>query len=295
MKIVSYLVCAVALLLSAAEQSFACRCVKQPAAGDLTPYAAVFSGEVRIIKKQGGGRAVIFSVEQLWKGALGSEVVMYEGNSSCDVRFKQGTRYLVYAMNQTEDARLRTHACTRTNRLENATDDLNALGASNQPLASRDETLDAALEAWTLDRIEHAGALGQSLLLSRVALGHHRKLDRIGFQFAGDDKAVPGYTVEYAAPPFIADGSGETVAVKGAAFLRVRLQPAQAHTDAGRIKVLDAIRRARTPAVTEIRRVSDFEGQIEYVIGLKKPQRRFRVFTLTHPARLVIDIEHERR
>ncbi len=292
MKVLGYIVCVAAMMLLTAGDALACKCAKTFAPGDTAPYAAVFAGRVAKIDERIKDRVIHFEIESVWKGDILAETPIYVGRTSCDLDFEKNTRYLVYAVNHTEDARLRTHACTRTQRIEIAAADLRALGTPAPPAAAHEDTDAARLEAWTLDKVERAPAPARPLSLSRVVLGHHRKLDRVAFLFADSREELPGYTVEYAAPPFTADGSGAVIPVEGTAFLRVRLRSAQAHTDAGKIKVLNAVRRARKPMIEELRRTSDFEGQIEYIIGLREPQRRFRVFTLTQPARLVIDIEH---
>src|SRR5438876_4550116 len=70
---------------------------------------------------------------------------------------------------------------------------------------------------------EPASAKGTALL-ERVAVGRHEGYDRVVFQFRDD--GVPGYRVEYVAPPFAEDGSGDPVSVDGNAFVVVRMEPA---------------------------------------------------------------------
>src|SRR5438309_1014777 len=64
----------------------------------------------------------------------------------------------------------------------------------------------------------------RTALLERVAVGRHEGYDRVVFQFRGD--GVPGYRVEYVAPPFAEDGSGDPITVDGKAFVAVRMEPA---------------------------------------------------------------------
>lgn len=156
---------------------------------------------------------------------------------------------------------------------------------------SKSVSASAASSSWTREAVEQAGTASRSSLLRRVRLGRHAKWDRIVFEFATGAGGSPGYKVEYAQPPFRLGESDEVVKVAGSAFLAVRLINAQAHTDAGRVSVIGNVSRLRTPLVRQLRQTYDFEGQVEYVIGLQKPERRFRVFHLAQPSRLVIDVE----
>jgi hypothetical protein len=120
--------------------------------------------------------------------------------------------------------------------------------------------------------------------LVNLTAGEHEGFVRIVFTFSN---LVPGYSVAPAEPPFIQDGSGEEVEVRGDGHLAVRLT-ARAHDDEGKSSAPVAI--ASNGALQEVRRIGDFEGVVNYVIGLDHA-RPFKVFTLKSPARLVIDIQ----
>lgn len=156
---------------------------------------------------------------------------------------------------------------------------------------SQSVSASAASNTWTREAVEQAGTAKRASVLRRVRLGRHAKWDRVVFEFARGVAGSPGYKVEYDTPPFHLGESDKVVKVAGSAFLSVRLINAQAHTDAGRVSVVGNVSRLRTPLVRELRQTYDFEGQVEYIIGLQKPGRRFRVFHLTQPSRLVIDVE----
>jgi hypothetical protein len=163
--------------------------------------------------------------------------------------------------------------------------DLLVRGVAQQPVAATPGG------TWTREAVEQASTAQRSSVLRRVRLGRHAKWDRVVFEFSPGAGGNPGYKVEYASPPFRLGESDETVKVAGSAFLAVRVLNAQAHTDAGRVSVIGNVSRLRTPLVRELRQTYDFEGQVEYIIGLQKPGRRFRVFHLAKPSRLVIDVE----
>ena len=120
--------------------------------------------------------------------------------------------------------------------------------------------------------------------LTNVTAGDHDGFTRVVFTFAD---AVPGYSLKPASPPFVQDGSGARVAVRGSAFLALRLL-ARAHDDAGKSAAPVAIAGVSS-TLLEVRRTGDFEGVVNYVLGLNGA-KAFRTFTLAFPSRLVVDI-----
>ncbi|HEV3471487.1 MAG TPA: hypothetical protein VG148_19325 [Pyrinomonadaceae bacterium] len=129
---------------------------------------------------------------------------------------------------------------------------------------------------------------GEPALLRAVRTASREKFERVVFEFEG--AGLPGYRVEYVDRPVRQCGSGEAVPVAGDAWLRVRLTPANAHTEAGRPTVRDRARRLAYPNLKELKLLCDFEAEVEWVLGLASPNR-YRVLELTNPARLVIDVK----
>lgn len=127
--------------------------------------------------------------------------------------------------------------------------------------------------------------------MKSVAAGLHTCYDRVVFTLAGTAVAQPGWRVEYVATP-TSDGSGNPVAVAGAAFLRVIITDVGIPPDTG---VPDPNPKQISPTSTQVVRqvVLDtaFEGQYTSFIGLSGT-RPFRVFRLSSPARVVVDIRH---
>ena len=106
--------------------------------------------------------------------------------------------------------------------------------------------------------------------------------------------AAPGYSFEYQPGPFTFGESGEPIVIAGSAYLVVRLAPAAGFD----LSQPDAPATYDGPAkitpqglahVREIRRISDFEGEIMWVIGLDST-RPFATATLPGPARVYVDI-----
>ncbi|MEY2418576.1 MAG: hypothetical protein QOG90_1256 [Actinomycetota bacterium] len=119
-----------------------------------------------------------------------------------------------------------------------------------------------------------------------VQVGEHVGFVRVVFRFSD---AVPGYSVRTAEPPFVQDGSGKEVTVDGNGHLAVRLI-ARAHDDNGKTTVPTAIAFPHTSSIRAVALLGDFEGVVNYAIGLSEPTG-FKAFTLTSPPRLVVDIQ----
>jgi hypothetical protein len=117
--------------------------------------------------------------------------------------------------------------------------------------------------------------------------------DRVVFEFTGD--SVPGYSIQYRAGPVQSCGSGDPVPVAGTQRLVVRFEPARAHDEQGNAAPAALIERQlapRLPTVKEMKLVCDFEGQVEWVLGLAG-RAPYRVSELVGPARLVLDVRHQ--
>jgi hypothetical protein len=87
----------------------------------------------------------------------------------------------------------------------------------------------------------------------------------------------------------IADGSGKPILVVGNARLAVSFSPAVGH-DAGGHGTFGPNRRAfALPNLMQLVRAGDFEGHLSFGIGLARKEH-VKVFTLTSPSRVVIDV-----
>lgn len=132
-----------------------------------------------------------------------------------------------------------------------------------------------------------AGARGT---ITDVRVGHHDGFDRVVFEFHGT--GTPGWTVTYV-PAATAQGSGRPIDVAGNAVLSVALTGVGYPTDTG----IQEFRRgtvsgADTDVVTEAFFNGTFEGISQAFVGTTA-QRPFRVYLLTDPVRVVLDVrEH---
>jgi hypothetical protein len=132
--------------------------------------------------------------------------------------------------------------------------------------------------------VEHPPVGSPTLVGLRA--GRHAGFDRVVFQ----DGPIPSsYSVHYV-PVVRLDGSGAPLRLRGSAFLEVVVR-APTH-DQGYRPVLSPTRlRPDFPALREVNAPGSFEGQTTAGIGVTG-RVGFRVFELTGPTRIVIDLAH---
>lgn len=154
-------------------------------------------------------------------------------------------------------------------------------------------TAGPSLPGATTDPKTGAASGTSPALLSKLRVSCNAGSDRIVFEFL--DGAMPAWQVRYVDGPITTDGSGETVSVKGGAYLSVHLEGAAGHdlsqpsvpaTYTGPNRVA-----ANCPAATEVVQTGEFEAVYNWVIGVDAKQP-FTVTTLSGPSRLVVDVAH---
>lgn len=142
---------------------------------------------------------------------------------------------------------------------------------------------------WSIDPRSVQHEINGSAILETVRSARNDGFDRVVFQFARG--VVPGFEIEYVEPPIRQCGSGQVVSTSGGRWLRVRLQPAQAHDERGNATVQDRSRTPALPAIREMQLICDYEGQVEWILGVPA-QLPFRSIELGNPARVVVDVTH---
>ncbi len=125
-------------------------------------------------------------------------------------------------------------------------------------------------------------------VLVRVAAASHPGYDRVVFTFAN---GLPRTRRAAYVPRLISDGEGAPVRLAGSAVLQVTMTGADAHDTAGRPTAQGRLVPG-LPNVVEIAQSGDFEAVVGYGIGLARRQP-FRMFTLTRPSRVVVDIRKD--
>ncbi len=119
-----------------------------------------------------------------------------------------------------------------------------------------------------------------------VRVGRHPGYDRVVFDFSGP---ATGFNVRYV-PALYDDPRGTRVPLAGGAVLAVTFHSAAAHdaTGAGTCPGC-ALVDAGMPTVEQIRLSGDVEGYVSFGLGLRQ-RAGFRVFRLTDPTRVVVDV-----
>jgi hypothetical protein len=125
--------------------------------------------------------------------------------------------------------------------------------------------------------------------LTNITSGRHDTFDRIVLAFAGPQpECSAGYVLQ-----IVADGSGQPISLDGNAFLRVTLRGAAAHDDAGKM-TYSGPATMDTPELANITAVAlagDFEGEVTIGVGMNV-ETDYKVFALSGPTRVVIDVGH---
>lgn len=128
-------------------------------------------------------------------------------------------------------------------------------------------------------------------ILAEVRTAEHPEHDgweRFVFEFSGGQ--LPEAAIAYNEDPRQC-GSGFEVELDGEAALGIRLRGTHAHDiETGEVSVNTTELEGPGGAILEGRQACDFEGQVEWALGLSGEQE-FAVMTLGDPARLVIDVK----
>jgi hypothetical protein len=143
----------------------------------------------------------------------------------------------------------------------------------------------AALPAFTTAP-KTASPRGDAAEMYDVTAGCHATYDRfvIRARFA-----TPGYDVRYVRR-IVADPSGRPVALLGSKRIRVAFNLAGGHDNRGR-NLLASTLTPRCPNLLQVKKNGDFEGTVSFGLGVRR-MTGFRVFRLTDPTRVVIDVAH---
>jgi hypothetical protein len=122
---------------------------------------------------------------------------------------------------------------------------------------------------------------GAQAALSSIAAGCHSGYDR--FVIRASSGGTPGYDVRYVSH-VVADPSGNPVSLAGTKRILVVIRNARGHT-------LPSTLNPGCSNLRQIKKAGDFEGVVSFGLGLRR-KTGFRVFRLTAPTRIVIDVAH---
>lgn len=164
-----------------------------------------------------------------------------------------------------------------------------APAAAPSSAAGTDEQMTDGLPALTSAEPQTAQGSGPGdLVLQQIRVAEHRDFDRVVLEFSGS--GVPSWTVAYVASA-AGQGSGEAIAVEGDAVLDVTVGLTTSPAAGG--PFYDGPSRfepADSDQVEEVVLDGVFEGATHLVLGIDEAQQPFRVFALSDPVRLVIDV-----
>lgn len=127
-------------------------------------------------------------------------------------------------------------------------------------------------------------------MLTALRTGSQPDYERMVVEIGPEASGRPGYQVEYIDRPLVECGSGRQIFPVGDAWLELRLEPAAAHTEEGRPTLGARELPLDGPLLRRVYRTCDFEGVVVFVMALAEPNP-YRVFTLTDPWRIVVDVE----
>ncbi|HKJ10785.1 MAG TPA: hypothetical protein VJ976_00185 [Ornithinimicrobium sp.] len=175
------------------------------------------------------------------------------------------------------------------------TDVSTATAGAEEPEGSADAPTqtpaDRELEEPSLDPAQSSPSGQPDLLSTSVRIGAHEDYDRVVFDLEGE--GTPGYSVSYVQSA-VESGSGAVLDVDGDAVLQVVItgtrypDETEAYEGGPGVYALDA-----ADVVEEVRLSGTYEGRTQAFIGVDDQDTPFRVFTLSDPARVVVDVAHE--
>jgi hypothetical protein len=158
-----------------------------------------------------------------------------------------------------------------------------SVAPSTSPPATPDANLPAFVCASSTSITWQAPPL--SAFVDAVRTGTHTGYDRLTIEF---NNGEPG-TIDVApqsGTTFTHGGSGQQVTLAGTAGILVTIHSADAHT----AYTGPTDFKTGYPVMVEVSQVEDFEGYVQYGIGLSRTAC-YRAFILTNPTRLVIDVQ----
>ncbi|HCF99478.1 MAG TPA: hypothetical protein DEV93_02930 [Chloroflexi bacterium] len=113
---------------------------------------------------------------------------------------------------------------------------------------------------------------------------HHVGYDRFVVEFSG--AVVPGYkAIPKSSATFYTDPLGKPVTLEGRAGIKLVMHSTSMHGTYGGSTDLDP----EFPQLAAARAIGDFEGFVTWGLSLERQSSK-RIFTLSSPSRLVMDV-----
>jgi hypothetical protein len=166
-----------------------------------------------------------------------------------------------------------------------------AAGTST-PATAGDDSTDAPPFPANTEPDSGEASADSFVTVTAIRTGLHDGYDRVVFEV--DGTGAPGWDVRYV-DEAASQGSGMAVPVEGEAILQVTITGVGLPTETG-IEEYDGsapLPGAGTDVVTEVVWDTTFEGTSVAFVGLSE-ELPFRVYLLEDPARIVLDVVHDR-
>ncbi|WP_433611442.1 AMIN-like domain-containing (lipo)protein [Prescottella agglutinans] len=128
-----------------------------------------------------------------------------------------------------------------------------------------------------------------ALTITDIRVGKHDGFDRVVYEFGGT--GTPGWRAEIVSTA-TQQGSGNPLAVAGQGILQVLIDGSSMPfmTNVEPYAGPNPLEVENPVVVTEVRDAGIFEGTDQTLVGLSDRNVSYRVYTLTEPTRLVVDI-----
>ncbi|MEJ7628623.1 MAG: hypothetical protein WKF54_03430 [Nocardioidaceae bacterium] len=139
---------------------------------------------------------------------------------------------------------------------------------------------------WSTRAVDVANQASGSTRVVNLRVGRHSTYDRVVVDMAG---VIPGYHITYV-PRFIPP-EGSPIPLPGQAVLSIQLRSARTHTNRGQSLFIGQQNETYGLQMLGGSTYSDYEGYVTFGLGLSS-RTPFRVFELSSPTRLVIDLHH---
>lgn len=166
-------------------------------------------------------------------------------------------------------------------------------GATDTPTGSTDDDGSTSAAPFPADTEPDTSepSAGAALTVTDVRVGRHDGFDRVVFELGGT--GTPGWRVEYV-PEAVEDGSGNVVHLDGDGTLQVMISGSGYPTDTGVAEYSgpNPVRVAETDEVEEVLLGSVFEGSTQAFVGTDEVSP-FRVYALTDPTRVVVEVRND--
>ncbi len=162
------------------------------------------------------------------------------------------------------------------------------VAAAAAPVIARTADPTTAPPGWRTSPTVHAATRATMTHVTDLRIARHPRFDRVVVDIDG---RLPAYSIRYVRR-LLYDPSGKPVPLHGRTKVSLSLRPASAHNRAGR-SVYDGPRltQVHLPTLRGVALTGDFEGVVSFGFTTDR-KAPYRIFTLRHPDRVVVDFHH---